>query len=67
MHSGLDKYMMQLRMESKKRENQGKPPIFSPDVVETADLVFSKALEHDGDSGKLLLAKRKADRNDQGM
>lgn len=26
MHPGLDKYMMQLRMESKERENQGKPP-----------------------------------------
>lgn len=29
MHPGLNKYMMQLRMESKEKENQGKPPITS--------------------------------------
>ena len=27
MHPGLNKYMMQLRMESKEKENQGKPPV----------------------------------------
>ena len=36
-----------------------------PDIVQTADFVFSQALEHEGDSGKLLLAKRKTDRNDR--
>lgn len=42
MHPGFDKYMMQLRMESKEQENQEKPPITSPDVVQTADFVFLK-------------------------
>ena len=41
MHPGIDKYMMRLRMESKERENQSKPPISSPDAVQTADFVFS--------------------------
>ena len=65
MHSGLDKYMMQLRMESKERENQGKPPIISSDVVQTADFVFSQIPHQAGDSGRLLLAKRKADQNNR--
>ena len=63
MHPGLNKYMMQLRMESKEKENQGKPPITSPDVVQTADFVFSRIPHQEGDSGRLLLAKQKADRN----
>ena len=65
MRPGSDKYMMKLRLESKRQENQGKPPITSPDVVETADFVFSPfcPLGHDGDSGSLLLAKEKANRN----
>ena len=62
MHPGLNKYMMQLRMESKEKENQGKPPITSPDVVQTADFVFSRIPHQEGDSGRLLLAKQKADR-----
>ena len=50
MHPGFDKYMMQLRMESKEQENQGKPPITSPDVVQTADFVFSQIPHQEGDS-----------------
>ncbi len=65
MHPGFDKYMMQLRMESKEQENQEKPPITSPDVVQTADFVFSQIPHQEGDSGRLLLAKRKVDRNDR--
>ena len=65
MHPGLNKYMMQLRMESKEKENQGKPPITSPDVVQTADFVFSRIPHQEGDSGRLLLAKQKADRNNR--
>ena len=65
MHPGFDKYMMQLRKESKEQENQGKPPITSPDVVQTADFVFSQIPHQEGDSGRLLLAKRKVDRNDR--
>lgn len=63
MHPGFGKYMMRLRMDSKKRENQGKPPITTPDVVQTADFVFSPIPHQEGDSGRLLLAKQKADRN----
>lgn len=64
MHPGIDKYMMRLRMESKERENQSKPPISSPDAVQTADFVFSQfnPLGRIGDSGPLLLAKRKTNR-----
>jgi len=65
MRPGIDKFMMELRMESKARENRGKPPLTSPDVVQTGDFVFSQSLEHHGDSGKLLLAKRNADRKDR--
>lgn len=67
MSSGLDKFMMQLRMESKEKENQNKPPITSPDVVQTTDFVFSSfcPLGHDGDSGSLLLAKQKSNRTVQ--
>lgn len=65
MRPGIDKFMMELRMESKARENRGKPPLTSPDVVQTGDFVFSQSLDHDGDSGKLLLARRKADRKDR--
>ena len=65
MRPGIDKFMMELRMESKARENRGKPPLTSPDVVQTGDFVFSQSLGHDGDSGKLLLARRKADRKDR--
>lgn len=65
MYPGLDKYMMTLRMESKEKENQHKPPITSPDVVETADFVFSQAFQREGDSGKLLLAKQKKNRANQ--
>lgn len=65
MNAGLDKFMMRLRMESKTKENQNKPQITSSDVVQTADFVFSQGLHHDGDSGKLLLAKRKTDRKEQ--
>lgn len=65
MHPGVDKFMMQLRMESKQRENRRKPPISSPDVVQTGDFLFSQTLEHDGDSGKLLLAIRKSDHSDR--
>lgn len=65
MRRGLDKFMMQLRLESKQQENQGKPLITSPDVVETSDFVFTPfcPLGHDGDSGSLLLAKQKENRN----
>lgn len=67
MRLGLDKFMMNLRLESKRLENQGKPPIASPDVVETTGFIFTPfcPFGHDGDSGPLLLAKQKTNRNVQ--
>ena len=67
MFPGLDKLLIQLRMESKAEENRKKPPISSSDVVETDDFVFApfNPLNRIGDSGPLLLAKRKADRKDR--
>ena len=62
MFPGLEKQMMHLRIESKAEENRKKPPLISADVMQTSDFVFSRTLTHDGDSGKLLLAKLKADR-----
>ena len=57
--------MKLLRMETKKRENRHKPPLMSPDVVGTADFIFSKIPNHNGDSGELLLARRKTDAKDR--
>lgn len=65
MVPGYEKRLMQLRMETKAVENRNKPPLMSADVVQTSDFVFSRALHHDGDSGSLMLAKRKTDRNEQ--
>lgn len=67
MFSGMEKVIMRLRMESKAEENWKKPPLSSPDVVETFDFVFApfNPLNRVGDSGTLLLAKRKANRKEQ--
>lgn len=67
MRPGLDRFMMQLRMESKNMENKNKPPVTSSDVVKTADFTFSPfcPLGHVGDSGPLLLAKQKSNRKIQ--
>ena len=65
MAPNLNKSFMRLRMETKEKENQNKPPLTSPDVVLTTDFVFSKTLHNDGDSGQLLLAKRKSNRKDR--
>ena len=61
----IEKYQMRLRMESKAEENRAKPPLQSPDVAETAEFLFSRSLPHRGDSGPLLLAKRKQNRAEQ--
>lgn len=63
--SGFDNFKMRLRMESKEVENRNKSPLSSPDVVQTADFVFSKATEQGGDSGALLLAKRKTNKSER--
>lgn len=57
--------MRKLRMEDKERENKDKPPLSSPDVMMTGDYVFKPItpLDRIGDSGQLLLAKKKSDRS----
>lgn len=64
MQRGLNKFMMDLRLDSKRLENLGKPPLASPDVVQTADFTFSDFCPYgeEGDSGPLLLARQKGDR-----
>lgn len=57
--------MRQQRIEYKKKENQGKLPLRADDVVKTTDYVFSAPFAHEGDSGKLLLAKHKVDHSDR--
>lgn len=54
------------RLAYKEKENANKPPLISNDVLETADFTFTKfMIEREGDSGQLLLAKRKTDRSEQ--
>ena len=62
-----ERVMRRLRMESKAAENMIKPPLTSSDVVETSDYVFSPITPENriGDSGQLLLAKKKDDRKRQ--
>lgn len=63
--SVVQNVMRQQRMEYKKKENQCKPLLSAGDVAKTTDFVFSAPFEREGDSGKLLLAKRKTDRSDR--
>ena len=67
MRPELDKFMMKLRLESKRLENLGKPPVISLDVVQTSDFTFADfcPLGHIGDSGSLLLARQKGDRQNR--
>ena len=67
MHPNLNKYMMRLRLESKEAENRGKPPLVTPDVEQTQAFTFSPIMPLDrvGDSGPLLLAKRKSNRSER--
>lgn len=41
MEPRVNSIMRQLRMEDKERENEGKPPLDSPDVMITGDYVFT--------------------------
>ena len=61
----IQNIMRRQRMEYKRMENLGKPPLFADDVVKTTDFVFSAPFAREGDSGKLLLAKRKTNRSDR--
>ena len=64
--SGLSHFEMKLRLENKIEENAAKPQLVSSDVVDTGDFVFSKIEPNGrvGDSGALLLAKRKTNRKE---
>ena len=57
--------MRRERMADKMLENSPKLPLISKEVIQTADYIFSsiKPLDRIGDSGSLLLAKCKSDRN----
>lgn len=63
----INHFMMQLRQADKAKENEKKPSLLSADVVQTADFSFSPLNSTDrvGDSGTLLLAKRKTNRAEQ--
>ncbi|MDO4314904.1 MAG: hypothetical protein Q4C45_03940, partial [Oscillospiraceae bacterium] len=65
MHPGFNRYIQTLRIAAKEKENQSKPPITAPDMVQTADFVFSPLPYCGNDSGQLLLAKRKTNRREQ--
>lgn len=62
----IEKAMRRDCMADKALENSPKPPLSSSDVVQTADFIFSpiKPCERVGDSGPLLLAKRKSNRSE---
>ena len=59
--------MKKLRLEDKSKENSLKQPLKSFDVVNTKDFVFSpiEPFKRVGDSGPLLLGKRKGDNLEQ--
>lgn len=59
-----NRIMRQLRMEDKARENQNKALLHTSDVMETKNFVFSvfRSGEEAGDSGTLLLARQKENR-----
>lgn len=63
--SAVQNMLRKQRMASKRIENLNKPPLCTNEVVQTTDFVFSAPFEREGDSGKLLLAKRKADRTEK--
>ena len=54
------------RLAYKAKENAAKPSLVSDDVLETANFTFAKTMtEREGDSGQLLLAKRRTDHSEQ--
>lgn len=62
--SAVQNYLREQRLEYKRIENLSKPALCADDVVHTADFIFSTPFEREGDSGKLLLAKRKTNRSE---
>lgn len=64
--SRINNMMKNDRLAYKAKENASKPPLVSADVLETSDFTFAKfMIDRVGDSGQLLLAKRKTDRSEQ--
>ena len=63
----INREMRKLRVQDKIIENAAKPLLNSPDVVSTGDFTFTKIMPRNrvGDSGSLLLAKRKGKRSEQ--
>ena len=61
----LAAFSKKVRIDNKISENKNKPPLISGDVLQTKDFTFSKfgGSAKEGDSGALLLAKQKADKN----
>ena len=51
MNPRFDRFLMNLRMESKAEENRGRSPLSSPDIVQTGDYVFSRFSQREGDNG----------------
>lgn len=56
----LQSILRNARLAYKRKENRGKPPLDSSDVVRTEDFVFRPYTDRTGDSGKLLLAQSRA-------
>lgn len=63
----MENSLREYRLESQKRNNAGKPVLISEDVLETRDFTFSLITpgNREGDSGKLLLAKRRTDKKER--
>ncbi len=64
--SRIKNMMKKDRLAYKAKENAAKPSLVSDDVLETANFTFAKTMtEREGDSGQLLLAKRRTDHSEQ--
>lgn len=63
----FENWCREIRLQSQLKNNAIKPKLVTEDVLETADFIFSpiRPFDRTGDSGNLLLAKRKVDRREQ--
>ena len=63
----FENWCRETRLQSQIKNNALKPKLDTEDVLETADFIFSPIRPFDrvGDSGNLLLAKRKVNRREQ--
>lgn len=66
MISRLNNMQKNDRLAYKAKQNAQKPSLVSDDVLETSEFTFAKFMtERKGDSGQLLVAKRKTNRNEK--